>query len=172
VSLDDSSNERGDRQPVDGAQQIPRTLHRRIHDSLTRLGGDVDAWVATADPDAGSPYLIPLSFLWDGETVLISTPAASITGRNLQATGKACLGIGPTRDVILIDGTVVQALTTAEISVEIGDAFAVKTGFDPRELSTPYVYFRIRPVRIQAWREAGELDGRDLMRQGQWLSEM
>ena len=38
-----------------------------------------------------------------------------------------------------------------------------KTGFDPRAEGTPFRYFRIRPCRIQAWREANELDGRDLM---------
>ncbi|MEU9739920.1 hypothetical protein AB0E12_12100 [Micromonospora chersina] len=42
-------------------------------------------------------------------------------------------------------------------------------GFDPRELDEPYQYFLIRPRRIQAWREANELRGRDLMRDGRWL---
>jgi hypothetical protein len=50
-----------------------------------------------------------------------------------------------------------------------GDAFATRTGFDPRELDEPYQYFLIRPRRIQAWREANELRGRDLMRDGRWL---
>ncbi len=56
-----------------------------------------------------------------------------------------------------------------EVSAELGDAFAAKTGFDPRELATPYQYFRIQPVRLQAWREANELAGRDLMQQGEWV---
>jgi hypothetical protein len=38
---------------------------------------------------------VPLSFLWDGATLLIATPAASPTSRNLQATGKVRLGVGP-----------------------------------------------------------------------------
>ncbi len=49
-----------------------------------------------------------------------------------------------------------------------GDAFAAKAGFDPR-LLTGYLYFGIRPQRVQAWREANELQGRDLMRDGHWL---
>jgi len=144
-----------------------RTAQRRKADTLRRLKSDTDAWVATADPRAGSPYLVPLSFLWDGATVLISTPAASPTGRNLRATGRVRLGIGPTRDLVLIEGTVQTETAATEIPAEAGDAFAAKTGFDPREL-TGYLYFRIRPQRIQAWREANELAGRELMRDGQW----
>jgi nitroimidazol reductase NimA-like FMN-containing flavoprotein (pyridoxamine 5'-phosphate oxidase superfamily) len=69
-------------------------------DTLDRLERDVDAWVATADPAAGTPYLVPLSFLWDGATLLVATPAASPTSRNLQSTGKVRLGIGPTRELM------------------------------------------------------------------------
>ncbi|MFL5758197.1 MAG: pyridoxamine 5'-phosphate oxidase family protein [Thermomicrobiales bacterium] len=139
---------------------------QRKQDALNRLAQDVDAWVATADGGSGTPYLVPLSFLWDGSTLLISTPATSPTSRNLQATGKVRLGIGPTRDLILIEGTA-EAVTAIES--ELGDAFAAKTGFDPRQLTTHYLYFRIRPLRLQAWREENELAGRELMRDGQWI---
>ena len=144
-----------------------RSAQQRKADTLRRLENDVDTWVATADPATGVPYLVPLSFLWDGATVLISTPATSPTSRNLQATGRARLGVGPTRDVVMIEGTVQATQAAADIPPETGDAFAGKTGFDPREL-TGYLYFRIRPQRIQAWREANELAGRELMRDGQW----
>jgi hypothetical protein len=50
-----------------------------------------------------------------------------------------------------------------------GDAFAIKTGFDPRKLTTSYQYFRIHPVRLQAWREDNELKDRELMRGGRWI---
>ncbi|MFI7307119.1 hypothetical protein ACIBM8_28280 [Micromonospora aurantiaca] len=39
----------------------------------------------------------------------------------------------------------------------------------PRTLTTPYRWYRITPHRIQAWREADELPGRTLMRDGNWL---
>ncbi|GII03203.1 pyridoxamine 5'-phosphate oxidase family protein [Planobispora takensis] len=147
----------------------PRTPQQRKQDTLDRLAHDVDAWVATADGESGTPYMVPLSFLWDGSTLLFSTPASSPTSRNLRATGKVRLGIGPTRDVVLIEGTV-QTLTSDELPDDVGDAFAVKTGFDPRRLSSPYLYFRVHPQLIQAWREANELDGRDLMRDGRWTT--
>ncbi len=147
----------------------PRTTDQRKRDSLHRLENDVDLWVATADPTGGTPYLVPLSFLWDGTSVVIATPASSPTSRNLQATGMVRLGVGLTRDVTLIEATV-QVLPAAELTDELGDAFAERTGFDPRQLDD-YLYFRIRPQRIQAWREADELTGRTLMRHGTWLTD-
>lgn len=143
----------------------PRTLEQRKRDTLARLEHDVDLWLATADAATGTPYLVPLSFLWDGTTVLVATLAASPTGRNLRATGKVRLAVGPTRDLVLIEGTA-QAL--AGVPTDVGDAFAARTGFDPRRLSG-YRYFRIQPRRVQAWREENELKGRDLMHDGVWL---
>ncbi|WP_329223098.1 pyridoxamine 5'-phosphate oxidase family protein [Streptomyces sp. NBC_01485] len=145
-----------------------RTVQQRKTDTLRRLEQDVDAWVATAAEDGPVPHLVPLSFVWDGATLLLATPATSPTGRNLLATGVARVGVGPTRDVVMIEGTA-AAVPPAELPEEDAEIFAGKTGFDPRELSAPYLYFRILPRRIQAWREADELQGRELMRDGQWL---
>lgn len=144
----------------------PRELGERLRDTRARLESDVDLWVATS----GSPgvHLIPLSYLWDGTAFLVSTPRASVTGRNLSADGRVRLGLGPTRDVIVVDG-VAEPVDLADLAPGTGDAFAAKTGFDPRELDEPYRYFLIRPRRIQAWREANEVRGRDLMRDGRWL---
>ncbi|MCK1819708.1 pyridoxamine 5'-phosphate oxidase family protein [Streptomyces sp. XM83C] len=145
-----------------------RTLKQRKQDTLHRLENDVDAWVATAAEHGGAPCLVPLSFVWDGTTLLISTPADSPTGRNLSSTRSVRLGIGRTRDVVMVEGTA-TAVTPADLAEEDAEIFAAKTGFDPRELPTPYLYFYIRPHRIQAWREANELKGRELMRDGKWL---
>ncbi|SFQ20677.1 Pyridoxamine 5'-phosphate oxidase [Amycolatopsis arida] len=144
-------------------QPPPRPPEQRKNDTLRRLEHDVDAWVATADP-AGTPYLVPLSFLWDGETLLIATPATNPTARNLRASGRVRLTVGPPRDVVLIEGF---AVVVEEVAHDVGDAFAAKTGFEPRkQRNCPY--FRIRPELIQAWREANEIVGRDLMVAGEW----
>ena len=147
-----------------------RSTAERVRDTIARLEQDVDAWVATAHPGDGTPYLVPLSFLWDGQALLVSTPTASPTARNLADTGRARVALGTTRDVVMLEGAVV-ALRAAEVSEELGNAFAVQTGFDPRELTTDYTWFRVTPRRVQAWREENELRGRDLMRDGQWLGE-
>jgi nitroimidazol reductase NimA-like FMN-containing flavoprotein (pyridoxamine 5'-phosphate oxidase superfamily) len=141
---------------------MTRDIEQRKQDTLHRLEQDVDAWVATAGPDG--PYLVPLSFLWDGTTFLLATSLSSPTGRNLRAEPRVRMGIGATRDVVLVEGTVTETAP----STEQGDAFAAHTGFDPRTLRS-YGYFRVVPERIQAWREEDELVGRDLMRNGAWL---
>lgn len=146
-----------------------RSAEQRTKDTLRRLEHDVDAWVATADGTSGTPYLVPLSFLWNGSYLLFATPASSPTGRNLAATGRARVGIGPTRDVVMVEGAV-ETVQPAELTEQDAELFAAKTGFDPRRLATPYLYFRVVPQRVQAWREADELDGRELMRDGRWLT--
>jgi hypothetical protein len=113
--------------------------------------------------------LVPLSFLWDGSEIIISNPARSVTSRNLRSSGRARLGLGLVRDVVIVEGTAMEQRAD-RIADELGDAFALKTGFDPRVLDVPYVIFRIRPTRIQAWREENELADRDLMRAGAWVT--
>jgi hypothetical protein len=145
----------------------PRSRARRRHDTEHRLAHDVDVWVASASAD-GMPYLVPLSFVWDGQALLVATPAGSPTGRNLAATRSVRLGLGHTRDVSMIDGEV-EVLEIDALPQEQGDRFAERTGFDPRASATPYRWFRITPRRVQAWREENELTGRELMRDGRWL---
>lgn len=123
--------------------------------------------MASASPD-GAPYLVPLSFDWDGEALLMATPTNSPTGRNLAATRTVRLSLGHTRDVSMIEGDV-DVLEMNALSQQRGDRFAAHTGFDPRALATPYRWFRVFPRRIQAWRESNELPGRELMRDCRWL---
>jgi hypothetical protein len=145
----------------------PRPRAERRRDTEHRLAHDVDLWVASASAD-GAPYLVPLSFDWDGEALLMATPSDSPTARNLAAGGTARLGLGHTRDVCMIEGDV-EVLEIDALPPERGDRFARHAGFDPRAQATPYRWFRIAPRRIQAWREANELPDRELMRDGRWL---
>ncbi|MFJ8540744.1 pyridoxamine 5'-phosphate oxidase family protein [Streptomyces sp. NPDC093586] len=146
----------------------PRSRARRREDTEHRLAHDVDVWVASASAD-GVPYLVPLSFDWDGEALLAATPADSPTGRNLAATRVARLALGHTRDVTVIDADV-EVLDIDALPPRRGDRFAARTGFDPRASATPYRWFRLVPRRVQAWREENELTGRALMRDGHWLA--
>lgn len=146
----------------------PRSRAQRRRDTEHRLATDVDLWVASASPD-GAPYLVPLSFYWDGEALLVATPTNSPTGRNLAATRAVRLALGETRDVVMIEGDL-EILEIAGLSQERGDRFATRSGFDPRTLATSYRWFRISPRRIQAWREENELADRELMRDGRWLA--
>ena len=145
----------------------PRPRARRRRDTEHRLNHDVDLWVASASAD-GAPHLVPLSFDWDGEALLVATPMDSPTGRNLAATRTVRLGLGHTRDASMIEGEV-EVIEIDALPRERADRFAARTGFDPREEAAPYRWFRILPRRIQAWREVDELPDRELMRDGRWL---
>ncbi|MFJ7199872.1 MULTISPECIES: pyridoxamine 5'-phosphate oxidase family protein [unclassified Streptomyces] len=145
----------------------PRGLEERLRDTRAKLESEIDIWVATSGTPDGAP-LVPLSYLWDGTAFLVSTPRTSVTGRNLLADGRVRLALGPTRDVVVIDGTA-EPVDLTDLGPEAGDAFAARTGFDPRGLDEPYQDFRILPRRMHAWREANELRGRTLMRDGNRL---
>ena len=144
----------------------PRSHPQRRYDTEHRLIHDVDVWVASASAE-GAPYLVPLSFDWDGEALLVATPTNSPTAKNLAATRAVRLALGHTRDVSMIDGEV-EPLEIDALPQERGDRFAARAGFDPRALPARYRWFRIIPRRIQAWREVNELPDRELMRDGRW----
>lgn len=146
----------------------PRDHATRVRDTRHRLAHDVDAWVATADPELG-PHLVPLSFLFDAEQLWFSTATASRTARNLPTGGRCRITLGHTRDVIHVAGHVVERVPATEVDAALGDRFAARTGFDPRDDADRYVYLAVRPDRLQAWREVEEFPGRDLVRDGTWL---
>ncbi len=46
---------------------------------------------------------MPLSLAWIDERVVLATKAGSVTARNITSQGGVRLGLGPTRDVVMID---------------------------------------------------------------------
>jgi hypothetical protein len=145
---------------------MPRTGAERKRDVLARLAQDVDAWVATSGP-AGAPHLLPLSFWWDGATLLLATGGSRPTVVNVRANATAQLALGHTRDVVTLVGSV--AVEEADdVPAVVADAFAHHVGWDPRTREG-HVYLRVTPYEIRAWREDDEQAGRLLMRDGRWL---
>ncbi|GAA3683180.1 hypothetical protein GCM10022237_47360 [Nocardioides ginsengisoli] len=124
----------------------------------------VDVWVATASA-TGAPHLVPVSLAWVGERVVIAVAASSVTARNLEASERARLGVGPTRDVVMIDA-VLERSVGVDDDRGLGDDYAAQADWDPRGL-VDYVFLVLRPERMQAWRESNELVGRTLMRAGE-----
>ena len=145
----------------------PRDPATRKSDTLAKLATpEIDVWVATAG-EAGGPHLVPLSLAWVDERVVIAVEDSSVTARNLLASGEARLGLGPTRDVVMIDA-VLDRSVAATADDTIADPYAAQADWDPRE-AAGYLFLVLRPVRLQAWREANEISGRTLMRDGRWL---
>ena len=143
-----------------------RSAEQRKRDVIALLEREVDVWVASASAQ-GEAMLVPLSFAWDGGRLTMSTPLASRTARNLIRAEVARVALGGTRDVVLIDGTLEVIPLGTEPELE--EAHARAAGFDPRTLADEYVYLRLTPQRIQAWREVNELKGRHVMRDGAWV---
>lgn len=63
---------------------------------------------------------------------------------------------------------IVERSVAVDADEALGQAYADQADWDPRG-STGYVFIVLRPVRMQAWREANEIPGRTLMRNGTWL---
>ena len=127
----------------------------------------IDVWLATASP-RGVPHLVPLSLTWVDERVVVAVEDRSVTARNLTASGTARLGLGPTRDVVMIDATL-EAVVDIDAAGPLAEAYVAQADWDPGR-SSGYVFLVLRPVRVQAWREADEIAGRTLMRDGTWLA--
>ena len=145
----------------------PRDRATRKADTLAMLATPaIDVWVATASA-AGTPHLVPLSLAWVGERVVVAVEATSVTARNLTASGTARLAVGPTRDVVAIDVVLERSVDVAADDA-VGEAYVAQADWDPRT-SQGYVFLVLRPTRVQAWREANEIAGRTLMRDGTWL---
>ncbi len=144
-----------------------RSVEERVNDVYAKLETEVDIWVASASA-TGDAYLIPLSYFWDGVSLVVATPKESRTARNLRRSGWARMALGPTRDVVVIEGPVVEITVDADNA--LAEAHAQAAGFDAREGPGEYVFIRLTPSRIQAWRSPAELSDRDVMRDGRWLS--
>ena len=144
-----------------------RDRETRKADTLAMLGTSaIDVWVATASA-TGAPHLVPVSLAWVDERVVIAVEATSVTARNVTASGQARLAVGPTRDVVMIDAVLEETVDVAADDA-LGAAYVAQADWDPRR-DTGYVFLVLRPVRVQAWREANEIAGRTLMRDGSWL---
>ena len=151
----------------------PRTREQRKADTLAKLAAPTaDVWVATAAVDASghaSSYLVPLSLAWIDERVVLATPADSVTARNLASRGRARLGLGPTRDVVMIDAELEHLYSLDEVPADLARGYAAQADWDPRQSGESMRFLVLRPLRIQAWREVDELPGRTLMRGGAWI---
>ena len=154
--------------------QQPRSREQRTADTLAKLSATTaDVWVATAAVGASgrpSPYLVPLSLAWIDDRVVLATEADSVTARNLSQHRTARLGLGPTRDVVMIDAELDHVYSAHEVPPDLAERYAAQAGWDPRESGDGMCFLLLRAQRIQAWREVNELPARTLMRAGQWIA--
>jgi hypothetical protein len=145
-----------------------RSVEQRTADTRAALEKQGDLWLATAD-SSGKPHLIAVSSWWNGTHVIIATTAGSRTARNFDAKGIARLALGSPADAIMIDAAVADRVNASEADAELAAGFSAAVGWDPRDVGGDWVFFRLTPARIQAYRGYDELEGRDVMLTGRWL---
>jgi Pyridoxamine 5'-phosphate oxidase len=145
----------------------PRAAATRKADTLQMWATpEIDVWVATASA-TGEAHLVPLSLAWVDERLVVAVKRTSRTARDISASGRARMAVGPTRDVTMVDARLDRVVGVGE-SDALGAAYAAQADWDPRS-DDDYVFLVMRPERVQAWRESDEIAGRTLMRDGAWL---
>lgn len=142
----------------------PRSTTQRREHAQAQLRDRHELWLATGGP-AGA-YLIPVNYVWSGESVIMATFDPSPTVANLRGNSAARIAIGDHGDVTMIDGTA-TVLPVADLEPELAEAFA-RVSHDPRVMPG-LVYLRFRPRRTQVWNGFHEFTNRTVMRDAIWL---
>ncbi len=146
----------------------PRSAAERAAHARHLLATEIDAWVASASADADA-HLIPLSFLWDGRSMVLSTPVRSRTARDLLRAGRGRAALPNPRDVVILVGAI-EAIDP-DREPEAIDAFARFHEWDPRLESTEFAFIRLIPDSVQAWSVESEIPTRIVMRHGRWADQ-
>jgi Pyridoxamine 5'-phosphate oxidase len=146
-----------------------RTPQERKANALSKLAAvEANVWVATASP-TGAVHLVPVTHTWNGSRIVLATEPPSRTTANVTANPRVRLALGDTRDAVMIDAVLVEAIPLPEVSTAMAEGYAAQAGWDPRTDGGQYVYLVFGPERIQVWREDEDLTGRTVMRDGMWL---
>ncbi len=147
----------------------PRTTEDRISDAKSKLAKGGDAWLATAGERG--PHLVPLSLAWDAvqEQIIFCTEGKNRTSRNIEAQQAVQVAMGGTRDVLMIHGSAVVLGDVNQFD-DVAARFSSQVGWDPRGDTGNWVFIRVTPSKMLAWREVNEIRGRVIMKAGNWLS--
>lgn len=82
-----------------------------------RLRTEEILWLATVRPD-GRPHLVPVWFLWEGETILVFSKPANQKIRNLRQNPAVTVSLDQTsrgNDIIVLEG-IAQLIDEPEIT--------------------------------------------------------
>ncbi|MEI2827547.1 MAG: pyridoxamine 5'-phosphate oxidase family protein [Dermatophilaceae bacterium] len=144
---------------------------RRAHAERVFRQTDGHVWVATAN-GRGRAHLVPFSFAWIPEGIVICTSPTSQTAKNLRETSTAKLAFGATHDVVLVTGRLAEVIDRGPGSdtSEIDNVFATQSDWDPRQSSGTFSYFVIGLRQVDVWGPEEEHPDRVVMRSGEWLA--
>ena len=131
------------------------------------LERDTVVWLSSVRPD-GAPHVVPLWFIWDGESILVFSKPGAQKVRNIRADPRVMIAVGEPGldfDVELVDG--LAELAPGPVAGTAWDAFARKyasvanrAGITiPRFAATYTQTIRIRPRRWLGWGGEGWRQG-------------
>ena len=144
----------------------PRDAATRKRDALAALESQGAYWLATAEV-GGRPHLIAVSGWWDGHDIVFTTLGTSKTARNLAMNPAAKLAGGTPADAVVIEAQMMDSVMVDD-APDVAEGFKKAMGWDPREMDG-WMFFRMRPTRIQAFRGYDEIDDRDVMVRSRWV---
>lgn len=146
-----------------------RSTEERKADALSKLVAvETNVWIASASP-SGAVHLVPVTHSWNGSQVVLATGPKSRTVSNVVASGQARLALGETRDVLMMDAALVEAVPASDAPIILAEGYAAQAGWDPRTDADNYVFLVLEPRRIQVSREGEDLAGRTVTRNGEWV---
>jgi len=143
-----------------------RDTATRKKDVLDVLEAQGHYWLSTAEV-GGQPHVIGVSALWDGGQLVVTTLGSSRTARNMAMNPAVVLAHGDPSDAVVIQAAVIDSAAVGD-SPELAGTWNEAMGWDPRQMKG-WMFFRLRPTRIQAFRGYDEIEGRDVMLRSRWV---
>ena len=143
-----------------------RDVATRKKDVLAYLESNAHYWLTSAEV-GGRPHMIAVSGLWDGSAIIVTTLGTSKTAKNMEMNPLVVLAGGDPSDAIVIQAQVIETVAV-EKAPKYLDQWKQAMGWDPSELGA-WVFYRLRPTRIQAFRGYEEIGGRDVMIRSRWV---
>jgi hypothetical protein len=143
-----------------------RDTATRKKDVLAVLEKQGHYWLTTAEI-GGRPHMIGVSGLWDGTQIVVTTLGTSKTALNMAMNPLVIVAAGDPSDAIVIQAQMIESIPVEE-SPRMVQEWKAAMGWDPAELGD-WVFYRLRPTRIQAFRGYEEIKGRDVMVRSRWV---
>jgi PPOX class probable F420-dependent enzyme len=120
--------------------------------AVERLAAARNYWVVTTRDD-GRPHAIPVWGLWLDGAVLFSTDPQSVKGRNLASRPDVVIHLESGDETVVVEGRA-ERVTGAELPSDFVDAYDAKYGHRVDTSNPAFAFYRVRPERVLAWREA------------------
>lgn len=119
---------------------------------LDRLRNSRNYWITTVRDD-GRPHAMPVWGVLLDHTVLFSTDAASVKGRNLQARPDCVLHLESGDDVVIVEGRA-SRVTDPALLPRFVEAYLEKYEITVDVANPAFSVFAVSPRSVLGWLEA------------------